>query len=374
MERLFPVDVMSKRERVLATLRHQPVDRCALLEQLSYNPQVIADWTGKAIRGFDYTLDDICAVCRRTMDVVMPPSVLKNRTGLVRSADGFVHRYDNWTVWTVSRPFGDEAGAREWLGGRIRSLQGTVVDSDRERRDWRAYMRDLQERLGETLLIAYPISTGLCSLYGDGGMGLELFSYVFADDTAPLQEFMDLYLRRSLARLHAIGDEYAAVSPVVLVAEDFSTKQGPIFSPGFLRAFHYPYVKAIVDAWHEHGLHVLYHSDGNYRKAIPDLIACGVDGFYCLEPNCGMAVVELKTAWPQMVWAGGVDGVDLLERGTPAQVREEVRRHILRTRALETGGLFVASSSEINPPIPPGNFRAMVEAVGDLRNPVFAGG
>ena len=69
MERLFPVDVMSKRERVLATLRHQPVDRCALLEQLSYNPQVIADWTGKAIRGFDYTLDDICAVCRRTMDV-----------------------------------------------------------------------------------------------------------------------------------------------------------------------------------------------------------------------------------------------------------------------------------------------------------------
>ena len=31
-------------------LRHQPVDRCALLEQLSYNPRVIADWTGKDIQ------------------------------------------------------------------------------------------------------------------------------------------------------------------------------------------------------------------------------------------------------------------------------------------------------------------------------------
>jgi len=88
-----------------------------------------------------------------------------------------------------------------------------------------------------------------------------------------------------------------------------------------------------------------------------------VDGFYCLEPNCGMDIVELKNAWPERVWAGGVDGVDLLERGTPEQVRAEVRRHIAATRALETGGLFIASSSEINPPIPPENFRAMVEAV-----------
>ena len=62
---------------------------------------------------------------------------------------------------------------------------------------------------------------------------------------------------------------------------------------------------------------VIYHSDGNYKTAIPALMDCGVDGFYCLEPNCGM---------------------------------------------------FVATSSEINPPIKPENFRAMVEAVGSLEN------
>ena len=372
MERLFAADVMSKRERVLATLQHQPVDRCALLEQLSYNPRVIADWTGKSIAGFDYTLDDICAVCRQTMDVVMPPSLLKKRTGQVTSSDGFVYQYDNWTVWTVSRPFHDEAGARAWLAQRIRGLRNARLDAEREGRDWRASMRDLQGRLGETLIMAYPIHTGLCSVYGDSGMGLELFAYVFADDNTMLREFMDLHLAHSLARLHALADEYAAVSPIVLVAEDFATKQGPIFSPEFLRQFHYPYVRAIVAAWHEHGLQVIYHSDGNYRKAIPDLIACGTDGFYCLEPNCGMDLVALKSTWPALVWAGGVDGVDLLERGTPAEVRAEVRRHILETRALETGGMFVASSSEINPPIPPENFRAMVEAVGEARSPALA--
>ena len=84
-----------------------------------------------------------------------------------------------------------------------------------------------------------------------------------------------------------------------------------------------------------------------------------------------MDIVELKNKWPEMVWSGGVDGVDLMERGTPAQVREEVRRHILETRALETGGMFVASSSEINPPIPAENFEAMVDAVGRNRNLSF---
>jgi uroporphyrinogen-III decarboxylase len=63
-----------------------------------------------------------------------------------------------------------------------------------------------------------------------------------------------------------------------------------------------------------------------------------------------------------------VDGVDLLERGTPEEVKTEVCRHIRETDALETGGMFVASSSEINPPVPPENFRAMVEAVWEERN------
>jgi hypothetical protein len=33
--------------------------------------------------------------------------------------------------------------------------------------------------------------------------------------------------------------------------------------------------------------------------------------------------------------------------------------------------MFVATSAEINPPVKPENFRAMVEAVGECRNPRF---
>ena len=61
----------------------------------------------------------------------------------------------------------------------------------------------------------------------------------------------------------------------------------------------------------------------------------------------------------------------LMERGTPEAVKAEVKQHILETDALRTGGMFVASSSEINPPIPPENFQAMVAAVAEMKNPIF---
>ena len=69
-----------------------------------------------------------------------------------------------------------------------------------------------------------------------------------------------------------------------------------------------------------------------------------------------------------MVWSGGVDGVDLMERGTPEQVTAEVHRHIMETGALNTGGMLIASSSEINPTVKPENFRAMVEAADTIRD------
>ena len=354
---------MNKLDRVLATLRHQPVDRCALLEQLSYNPRVIADWTGKTVQDFSYTVDDICTVIRQTCALVMPPGAPRG-TARVTTGDGFVLQNDNWTTWHVSRPFADAEGARNWLLRRTTGINAAPFDAAKARADYRRSMLELQSKIGETVILNYS-GTGFCHPFDS--MGLELFTFFQLDYPEVLKAYIEASVARELRRVHAVADP--ALSPVILIPEDFATKQGPIFPPAFLHEFHFPYVRKLADAWHEHGVTALYHSDGNWRKVIPELIACGVDGFYCLEPNCGMDIVELKNAWPDMVWAGGVDGVDLMERGSPEQVRAEVRRHIRGTRALETGGMFVASSSEINPPIPPENFRAMVEAVWEERRP-----
>ena len=366
-ERVFPEDLIPKRERVELTLHHRAVDRVALHEQLSYNPAVVAAFAGRPVHGYEYGLPEVGRVIRLTMDMCFPP-VPPSGTATVTDADGFVSRRDNWTTWHVSRPFSDTGGARDWLRkvidrkrARLRAFDGSA-----ERDRHRAQALETQGLIGETVLCGFS-TTGFCGVFD--AMGLELYTYLTAESPELLTEHMGVSTALEEKRIHAVADP--ALSPVILIPEDFATKQGPIFSPEFLRAFHYPYVTRLAAAWHEHGFQVLYHSDGNYRKAIPDLMGCGVDGFYCLEPACGMDVVDLKTRWPQMVWAGGVDGVDLMERGTPDAVRAEVRRQVTETRALETGGLFVASSSEINPPIPLANFQAMVAAAGELRNSGF---
>jgi len=105
---------------------------------------------------------------------------------------------------------------------------------------------------------------------------------------------------------------------------------------------------------------------------IRQLAACGVDGFYCLEPAVGMEVVGLKRDWPQYTWAGGVDGVDLMERGRPEQVRAEVLRQVEQTGVLQRGGVFIGTSSEINPQIKAENYVAMVAAVGECLDSGFA--
>ncbi|HET6487350.1 MAG TPA: uroporphyrinogen decarboxylase family protein [Spirochaetia bacterium] len=366
-ERLFEGDRISKRERVGLTLRHQPVDRAALHDQLSYSPSVIEMYTGRRIQGFSYGPEEIGQAIRKTLDMCFPlvPPIGTDR---VTDPDGFVSQRDNWTSWHVSRPFDTVDGALAWVRRLIERERerSRLFDADRERDAHRALYRETQKLIGETVLCAFSM-TGFCGVFDR--MGLELYSFFTLEHPTVLSLLMEIATDNEVRRVRAVADP--ALSPLILLPEDFSTKQGPIFSPEFLHRFHYPYVRRLVDAWHEAGIKVLYHSDGNYKKAIPDLMACGVDGFYCLEPGCGMDIVELKLRWPHMVWAGGVDGVDTMERGTPADVRRAVHHHIQATDALRTGGMFVASSSEINPPIRAENYRAMVEAAGALVNDSF---
>jgi len=84
-----------------------------------------------------------------------------------------------------------------------------------------------------------------------------------------------------------------------------------------------------------------------------------------------MDIIELKKKYPRIIWAGGLDRVDLMERGNPEDVCKEVRRQIEETDALNSGGIFLGISSEINPSIKSENYQVMVEEVKLIRNKDF---
>ena len=91
------------------------------------------------------------------------------------------------------------------------------------------------------------------------------------------------------------------------------------------------------------GTHLLFHSCGAVREFIPDLIECGVDALNPVKISAaGMNPVDLKKDFGKDItfWGGGADTQNILNKGTPAEVGDNVKRNI---EALAPGGGFVFS-------------------------------
>jgi uroporphyrinogen decarboxylase len=121
---------------------------------------------------------------------------------------------------------------------------------------------------------------------------------------------------------------------------------------------------------HGAGLPFAFHSDGRLWEVIPDLIALGVNGLHPIEPKA-MDINEVKARYgKKLALIGNID-MDILARGTPEQVRAQVRQRI---RDLAPGGGYaVGANPGITDYVLPENYRAMREAAFEFgRYPISA--
>jgi len=97
---------------------------------------------------------------------------------------------------------------------------------------------------------------------------------------------------------------------------------------------------------------------------IPDLIEAGIDILNPVQVNAkGMDTRELKRRFGRDLtfYGGGVDTQKILPRGTPEEVRDEVRRRI---EDLAPGGGFIFNTvHNIQADVPPENIMAMWETL-----------
>jgi uroporphyrinogen decarboxylase len=109
---------------------------------------------------------------------------------------------------------------------------------------------------------------------------------------------------------------------------DMAYKNGPFMSPRFYRQFSQPYHQRLFDAFHDRGMPVIFHSDGDIRPVLPDLIAAGVDAINPMETRAGMDVRELAPAYgDQIGFVGNID-VTVLATNDRDQIRAEMESKI----------------------------------------------
>jgi uroporphyrinogen decarboxylase len=175
---------------------------------------------------------------------------------------------------------------------------------------------------------------------------------------ALIDQFVGLWVEAMDRVLAECGGEV----DVVLFGDDIGTQTGPLFRPELYRRFIKPYHKRMVETVKRHGLPVVYHSCGSVYMFIKDLIEIGIDALNPVQVSAaGMDTTRLKREFGRdLAFWGGIDTQQVLSRGTPAEVREEVRRRIADLG--RGGGYVLCGVHNLQPEVPPENVVAMYEA------------
>jgi uroporphyrinogen decarboxylase len=167
-------------------------------------------------------------------------------------------------------------------------------------------------------------------------------------------------------------DKYVeAVGPyvdIIQVNDDLGTQAGPQLSPELYREMVKPYHKKLWGYIKEKsGKPLLLHSCGSIYRLLPDLIEIGVEALNPIQVSAAdMDTRRLKREFGRdlVFWGGGCDTQTVLARGTPQEVRDEVRR---RVDDLSPGGGFVfCQVHNIQADVPVDNILAMYEELGTL--------
>jgi uroporphyrinogen decarboxylase len=193
------------------------------------------------------------------------------------------------------------------------------------------------------------------------------FFMLLAGDPDAAHDFLDHLVEihcRSLERfLGAVGPYI----DVVLFGDDLGMQTGPQISPAMYRKFFQPrHARMWKRAKELADVKVMLHCCGGVRELLPDLIDAGLDAINPVQISCsGMDARGLKADFgDRMVfWGGGCDTQRELSHGTPASIREHVRRQV---DILSAGGGFVFQQvHNIMADVPPANIVAMFDALRD---------
>lgn len=178
---------------------------------------------------------------------------------------------------------------------------------------------------------------------------------------ALLEALLQIHLQTLAKVCNAVGD----VVDILRFGDDLGTDQGPFMSPDLYRRFFKPRHKQLCEYVKSHSaMHTFLHSCGSIYKLLPDLIEAGFEIVNPVQTNCAdMEPERLKQTFGRDItfWGGGIDTRHVLNRATPARIKEQVKQ---RMEIFSRDGGFVFNTvHNILPDVPPENIIALYEAV-----------
>lgn len=146
------------------------------------------------------------------------------------------------------------------------------------------------------------------------------------------------------------------------VTDDLGSQAGPMFSLDVYREFYAPHHRRFMKLCRDFGVKVFHHDDGSMRAFLPDLVESGIDILNPVQWTCpGMELDDLKMNFGRAIcFHGGVENQNVLPFGTTSDVRAEVR-HCIDALAKDQTGYILAPCHNLQSITPIENIIAMYD-------------
>ena len=352
---------MNHRERILATLNRQPVDRPPV--DIWHTPEVVASLQRHFGVNEEFAMWkalDVDKIVWVFMDYL---SASGDSAGSQVGAKAGGSR----TMWGVPlKPMeSGEAHYDEFGEAPMKDVESAAdVEAypwwpDPARFDYEGADRAARKAVQDYAVIGPWVSFFeiYCQMRGleqsmiDLALDPDLVDIILDRIEAIQTEMMKNFFRRS-------GDAL----DLVFISDDIAGQTSLLMSPTSWERHLKPRMERWCNLVHDHGLKVFYHTDGAAEPLIAPLIECGIDVLNPIQHVCpGMDAASLKRKYgDHIIFHGGVDNQKVLPFGTPDDVRAEVRS--LRQSLGSDGRGFICSSCHnIQAGTPVENILAMVE-------------
>ena len=127
------------------------------------------------------------------------------------------------------------------------------------------------------------------------------------------------------------------------LCSDYCFNVNPFFSPEQFEELIAPYLKEIIDLYHEMGYYVIKHTDGNIMPILDQIAACGPDAIHSLDPQGGVSIPEVRKVVGDKIALIGNVNCGLLQTGTDEECDADILRSL--KEGMETGGGYVFATS-----------------------------
>lgn len=251
----------------------------------------------------------------------------------------------------------------------------TIDDLDRCW-DWPTFTDEYLEKLRQEAKrlyeeTDYAILGSFGGAFLEGGQGLrgwDQFMMDIAGDRTFTEAILDRMLQRNLRNVELYLDAVGDYIQVIQMGGDMGTQNGPQIRPKTYYEIFQPREKALWGRIHQlkPEIGVFLHCCGGIYDLIPGIIDAGCDILNPVQISAkGMDPERLKREFGDRLcfWGGGCDTQTVLPFGTPEEVYEHTRREIEIFKP--NSGFVFSQVHNIQANVPVENILAMFQAAQD---------